>query len=238
MNWAEFYRILDLSVAAQGYWALDLASVPTGPARLPSTGSEALDSALIAATGDPNWPQLARQLTTFSAVSGYAEMWLRRDKYELELVVGYYRNDEFDFNGMNRLVDGLWVNTQGLTGRLGQYTFKGSNLDKIVEFASSLASDSWQAKLANLVVSMAFSTTPSVVLLGIGWRGLSPDLVRQAEKSWSTVLTRIDQWHGAVSNPILNAGVIGFNPLEAHGYTQAGSLSLPKLNTSFALYSQ
>lgn len=239
MEYKNVYGWLDYAAKAQGYWPVDLSSVPTSPARLPSSGDPSLDSAFAQLTADANWAQVARQLTSFGVLQGYTGFWLRRDKYDLEIAVAYSWTGVINKRVIKPRVDALWVSTDSLAGRLGQMSFKGTNLDKVVQVATSFAENSWQAKLAKLVVDLNFSTIPTVVFLAVGLGGLSPELTTAVE-NWSDIeFSRINKFKGVVVNPSLRTGLIDASGqyLRAHGITHSYSLSLPKLNDSFAVYS-
>ena len=138
MEYGPLLQLLGRSMWAQRFRPVDLDSVVTGPINL-SSGSPDVDSALRAIGQDPNWAELARQLTTFK-VRGLGRLWLRRDTYDLEVTAAYAWTGVLGHAAVEPYVRYVWDLTNNLTPLLGKFTLDETNLAVLLRAAAEQGS--------------------------------------------------------------------------------------------------
>jgi hypothetical protein len=86
-TWAQIRDVMPAALGDQRYRPVAVGALPDPTVRFPTTGDAQLDSALIGLTSTPNWQQIAVQLRQFAASNGFAGVAVRRDRFDLEVVV-------------------------------------------------------------------------------------------------------------------------------------------------------
>ena len=123
---------LDHALQQQLYLPVDLTSLPVGGTITLGLGAE--DPALAPRTSDPNWLQIARQLgllTQTNPQGGCKGIYLRRDTYDLEVLVVHWWAGQLQYDFFSRQFDSVWSTIQSLGRLLGQFKFSETSKGQV-----------------------------------------------------------------------------------------------------------
>lgn len=130
--------VLDRALYAQRFRRVDLKYVSTtGAITVPMSLGAQADAALQAVGRDPNWIEVSRQLAQLR-LSGFAYVYIRRDKDDIELVPVYGFNGTLTVPKVTGYFDFVWTVSSNLRQVLGSFNLSDTNWGVLARAATSL----------------------------------------------------------------------------------------------------
>jgi hypothetical protein len=136
MDWAQLYQVIGRAVPAQGYRPVNLDTLVVTPIQF-SNLDEEVNTALAGALNDPNWVNVAAQLSHLK-VRGLAGVWLRRKGHYLDLVYVYSFSGVLQRSRAREFNEWAWDVTKNLKGMLGRFKLDGNLATVMGSVASAL----------------------------------------------------------------------------------------------------
>lgn len=127
--------MLDRGLQGQRFRPIYVNELVSTPLRLPEAGAD-VDAALQAAGADPDWVEIARQLSQLRT-RAFMGLYLRRDQYDIECVPIYAWSSTVSQQTVDQTLEWVWTITQGLAGRLGKFHLSDSFLGELTKLAEA-----------------------------------------------------------------------------------------------------
>jgi hypothetical protein len=136
MEWQELQRLLYRAIPPQGYRRVNLDTLIATPVEFPTLGGDA-DQALTAALNEPNWLNVAAQMSNLK-VKGLWGIWLRRKGHNLHLVYVYGFTGVLAHSRAKEFNEWAWDITKNLKPMLGRFRLDGNFATFLGATASAL----------------------------------------------------------------------------------------------------
>lgn len=137
-SYPRILYVVGRGLSAQRFRRVDLRGVATtGAITLPTASNPQVDAALAQLTGDADWIEVARQLAQLR-LSGFAGVYLRQDKHDVEFVSIYGFNGVLALSTFVQYLEFVHTVTESMDRLLGAFQLSENTVAILGRAASAL----------------------------------------------------------------------------------------------------